>query len=342
LVSAEPLPSPAPVSADPLPSSSTVGIDPIPFPGPAGEDLVAEISVVTIPEFTADLIIDIVNETIADSVPSFSSNTPLIVTDFEVGNDGDSLNFDELLNNLAIDYDGSNAFSNGYIGLMQNGNDTIVSFDIDGIGGDVSSVVLSTLQNVDMSLFGNNNVDSEVDIQVIIPTSVNTELEVLEADPIISQMVEEEATSTVAFEVGPVGDDLDPITNQVVVSTETSTFTDATDPITNQVVVSTETSTFTDATDPITNLAVESAETSTLLNDTDPVINQVDNTVTTPTSFEDITITPIEASTEIEAAMAGSTPIAEPVSSSSNLMVVAGPITAPDQATGGMANDPLV
>ena len=219
---ADPLRSKSPVSADPLPSPSPVGIDPIPFPAPAGEDLVAEISVVTVPELTTDLIIDVVNEAIADSVPSFNSNTPLIVTDFTVGTNGDTLNFDELLNNLAIDYDGSNAFSEGYISLVQNGSDTIVSFDADGMGGNQSSVVLSTLQNVDMSLFGNNNVDSEVDIQVMIPTSEITELDVLEADSIINQMVEEIAISTVGIDVGPVTHDLDPITNLTVESTATS------------------------------------------------------------------------------------------------------------------------
>ncbi|NMP13113.1 hypothetical protein HI853_04470, partial [Cyanobacteria bacterium 150SLHA] len=208
------------LSAEPLPSP--VGIDPVPFPGPAGEDLVAEITLPTVPEFTTDLIIDIVNETIADSVPSFSSNTPLIITDFEVGDHGDSLNFDELLNNLAINYDGSNAFSSGYVSLMQDGDDTIVSFDVDGIAGDESSVVLSTLQNVDMALFGNNNVDSEVDIQVIIPTGENTELEVLEADLIINQPIEEVATSIVGIDVEPVEHGFDSITNIAVESTTIS------------------------------------------------------------------------------------------------------------------------
>ncbi|HJN33629.1 MAG TPA: hypothetical protein QF700_05900, partial [Prochlorococcus sp.] len=278
----------------------------------------AEISVVTIPEFTADLIIDIVNETIADSVPSFSPNTPLIVTDFEVGNNGDSLNFDDLLNNLAIDYDGSNAFSNGYISLMQNGDDTIVSFDIDGIGGDVSSVVLSTLQNVDMILFDNNNVDSDVDIQVVIPTSEHAQIEVLETDPIINQMVEEIAISTVGFDVGPVTDDLDPITNQVVVSTETSTFTDATDPITNPTVELTATS-------------VESSSQTTL----------IENPLTASTTFEEGVVTVIEASPEVEAVMAGSVSALEPSSSTLNPIVDSGAVMTFEQLSGGATDEIL-
>ncbi|MFL0781848.1 MAG: hypothetical protein AB8E74_07685, partial [Prochlorococcus sp.] len=48
----------------------------------------------------------------------------------------------------------------GYISLAQNGDDTIVSFDADGIAGDESSVVLSTLQNVDMTELVARNFDS--------------------------------------------------------------------------------------------------------------------------------------------------------------------------------------
>ena len=91
--------------------------------------------------------------------------------------------------------------------------------DLDPIDDISAPTSINDYKDVD---YRPNNVDSEVDIQVMIPTSEITELDVLEADSNINQMVEEIAISTVGIDVGQVTHDLDPITNLTVESTATS------------------------------------------------------------------------------------------------------------------------
>ena len=93
--------------------------------------------------FNTDLNNDLVTEKMM--------NSHLTVTDFKPGKRGDQLNFNNLINDHEPDHLGAIPFPNSHISLAQNGTDTIISFDADGITGEGSSVVISTLQNVDMS-----------------------------------------------------------------------------------------------------------------------------------------------------------------------------------------------
>jgi hypothetical protein len=104
------------------------------------------------------------------------------------------LNYDDLLNNVAIDYDGSDALAAGNITLEQSGADTIVSFDADGSAGiENSGVIIATLQNVEATNFDSENIDTEYAVEE-------------DLDPI---------TDEVEYVIGTPnipGEDLDPIT----------------------------------------------------------------------------------------------------------------------------------
>ncbi|MEO0316357.1 MAG: hypothetical protein RL404_34, partial [Pseudomonadota bacterium] len=74
---------------------------------------------------------------------------PTLITDFVAGKGGDVLDVKDLLQNVAIGFDGSNPFSTGYLQLVQQGADTWLQFDADGSGGAASSyITIAVLQNV--------------------------------------------------------------------------------------------------------------------------------------------------------------------------------------------------
>lgn len=94
------------------------------------------------------------------------SADPTLITDFSAGSNGDLLDYSDLLRNAAINYDGSNPFSNGYLVLEQSGADTLLKFDLDGAAGNsyapitvvrLQNVIASNLvpENFDYSIFSN-------------------------------------------------------------------------------------------------------------------------------------------------------------------------------------------
>ena len=77
---------------------------------------------------------------------------PVLITDFEVGADGDTLDLNELLTSAATGYvSNTNPFSGGYLKLVQSGTDTLVQFDADGSSGSGTAVTVVRLANVTAS-----------------------------------------------------------------------------------------------------------------------------------------------------------------------------------------------
>ncbi len=72
------------------------------------------------------------------------------------------MNFDDLLNNVADNYDETNAIASGYINFAQDGVNTLVSFDAGGSTCDNNKgVVIATLQDVSASILSTDNIDSD-------------------------------------------------------------------------------------------------------------------------------------------------------------------------------------
>jgi Ca2+-binding RTX toxin-like protein len=76
------------------------------------------------------------------------------VADFTKGATGDILNMHDLLGGLA-GYNGSNAFSGGYLNFQNTGGDTVVQIDADGGGNSFTTLV--TLQHVTLTAANTDN-----------------------------------------------------------------------------------------------------------------------------------------------------------------------------------------
>jgi len=77
-----------------------------------------------------------------------------LITDFSVGSSGDVLNVHDLLSG-SPGYNGSNAFSGGYLNFGHVGINTIVQVDADGGGNNFHTLV--TLQNVTLTAANTDN-----------------------------------------------------------------------------------------------------------------------------------------------------------------------------------------
>ncbi|KZR78256.1 Hemolysin, chromosomal [Prochlorococcus marinus str. MIT 1320] len=104
-----------------------------------------------------------------DSIIAFGEDSEPLLEETPIAqpsSNHDMMNFDDLLNNVAVNYDGSNAFATGHINLAQDGDNTLVSFDADGIAGDKNTgVVIATLQNVNTSDLSTGNIDSDYSLE---------------------------------------------------------------------------------------------------------------------------------------------------------------------------------
>jgi len=76
------------------------------------------------------------------------------VTDFTLGSSGDVLNVHDLLSGFT-GYNGSNAFSGGYLNFQNTGGNTVVQIDADGGGGNYTTLV--TLQHVTLTTANTDN-----------------------------------------------------------------------------------------------------------------------------------------------------------------------------------------
>ncbi len=68
---------------------------------------------------------------------------PLVITDFAAGENGDRLDFSDMVGALAAGYLGSDAFATGELRLIQQGADTLVAFDYDLAGS--SDIAIPTV-----------------------------------------------------------------------------------------------------------------------------------------------------------------------------------------------------
>lgn len=83
----------------------------------------------------------------AHAVPAGSAT----VSDFQVGVGGDRLDVSALLSGAG--YTGSNPLGEGYVSFAQQGSDTRVLFDADGMAGSGAAVQIALLQSVQVSAF---------------------------------------------------------------------------------------------------------------------------------------------------------------------------------------------
>jgi Ca2+-binding RTX toxin-like protein len=72
----------------------------------------------------------------------------ITITDFAAGAGGDTIDLAGSLGDVLFDWDGSNPFTAGYLRLVQQGGDTLLSVDRDGAGAGHGFVTLLTLAGV--------------------------------------------------------------------------------------------------------------------------------------------------------------------------------------------------
>ncbi|MCX7084436.1 MAG: hypothetical protein NTY69_02755 [Methylococcales bacterium] len=110
------------------------------------------------------------NIKISDNTNILVSADPTVITDFASGATGDLLDYSDLLRNAAINYDGSNPFTKGFLSLEQSGPDTLLKFDLDGAAGNSYALITAVrLQNVIASNLVPANFDYSV-FSNLIPT----------------------------------------------------------------------------------------------------------------------------------------------------------------------------
>jgi Ca2+-binding RTX toxin-like protein len=84
--------------------------------------------------------------------------TALVVTDFQVGDDGDAIDIRDLLAATIVGWDHENPFGDGHLRLIQQGDDAVLQIDADGGADNWTDLVV--LQNVQASALTAYNLDS--------------------------------------------------------------------------------------------------------------------------------------------------------------------------------------
>ncbi|MDZ5461795.1 type I secretion C-terminal target domain-containing protein, partial [Azohydromonas lata] len=96
------------------------------------------------------------------------------ITDFTAGANGDVLDVNELLRNAAVNFDGGNPFDGGYLLLVQQGADTLVQFDAEGLTGAFRELVtIAVLRNVDAAQMSSANFEPAFEPTVAEQPGIN-------------------------------------------------------------------------------------------------------------------------------------------------------------------------
>ncbi|HZG07708.1 MAG TPA: calcium-binding protein [Allosphingosinicella sp.] len=126
--------------------------------GGAGDDIVTLLWVQGLVDITFGAGRDLIS--LEDTQQVLLRYGSVIIRDFELGAAGDQLNFDGWLSNVLTGWDGaSNPFGTGHVRLLQNGADTLLQVDHDGIGSLSDYRTIITFTNRDAGDFTADNLD---------------------------------------------------------------------------------------------------------------------------------------------------------------------------------------
>lgn len=84
-------------------------------------------------------------------------NGALTITDFNTGAAGDMIIFSSAFLDGFSNRKSGNPFSQGYLRLLQSGNDTVLQADADGVGGDVDFATIAVFEGVNASSLTKSN-----------------------------------------------------------------------------------------------------------------------------------------------------------------------------------------
>jgi Ca2+-binding RTX toxin-like protein len=79
------------------------------------------------------------------------SRGAITVTDFQAGAGGDVFNFDNVSYNFSGYTPGENPFTEGYVRLVQSGNDTLIQIDLDSTGSSYDVSTIAVLKNISVA-----------------------------------------------------------------------------------------------------------------------------------------------------------------------------------------------
>ncbi len=132
------------------------------------------------------------------SDPQMNGSDPLMFVDFLTGENGDSIDCDDILIGHGIDLNRQSIFEDGFLSFAQEGNDSLLYFDSDGFNHqDSDKVALVIFKDVQAANFSEHNLSSRIinnddfllsqDKQSSLNSNLATEAatQVLETDPML-------------------------------------------------------------------------------------------------------------------------------------------------------------
>ena len=97
------------------------------------------------------------------SDPQMNQSAPLMFVDFLTGENGDSIDFDDILIGHGIGLNRQSVFEDGFLSFAQEGNDSLLYFDSDGFNQkDNDKVALVIFKNVQTADFSEHNLNSRI------------------------------------------------------------------------------------------------------------------------------------------------------------------------------------
>ena len=132
------------------------------------------------------------------SDPQMNASDPLVFVDFLTGENGDSIDCDDILIGHGIGLNRQSIFEDGFLSFAQKGNDSLLYFDSDGFNHqDNDKVALVIFKDVQAANFSEHNLSSRIinnddfllsqDKQSSLNSNLATEAatQVLETDPML-------------------------------------------------------------------------------------------------------------------------------------------------------------